>query len=830
MQTGFRLGRIGPLTIYLNYTWIFATVLIMWWVALVWLPQNFPGWGSGIDWLLATGVMLLFLACVIAHDLIHTAIARGGERNVNLFPFGAAVPFRMQYVEPGRAVVGALASPLFNLLLGGLLLLLSSALAGAAQPFAWLQAIIVPLGQLNLLLGLVNLIPGLPFDGGWALAAGVYFFSNEREGGLNLALRLGQAASIILIVLGAWQGLVSDMWLAALGLVVVGWAAREAGALGRQRSLIRSLLTELKARDFMQPAAVDDMVLESSAVAELVRSHPHFPPSTPLPVTNSAGKLVGISTVGAAEALLQGTWAATPVRAITIPIAQMELVQPDTPLLEVLRLVQTHASTVADEAAPLLPVLDNDRLVGSIDPARLQSFEEAGQQFGVQETLGAATAGRPRGLLGRLATLLPLAIVLVAIAILGNIALHVNADKLQEVITSPESTLQFSNLAPADGDIIGLGAQKISVEVEAASPVTSATISIDGEALASQLAGASPLTQTVTANVPSLTLGTHTARILALTESGERKAHTWQFRVDPRAAQAGATASVAPTQPAATGAPLQLGNYQPPVGARLLAGQGNITVGIDVTATQQPPNAQLILDGQKVSTHIEPVGNGKSVYRVSGVALSLGVGQHRVRVEVSGNGSSTHSSEWTFMALQPDANNVYFKETSHFVSQPFLDYWQNNGGLALFGYPISGFVQETNKATGEVYTAQYFERARFELHPSTGNEVVLGRLGAILKQPEPAAQQQPGAQFFQQTGHNLSGAFLTYWNAHGGLALFGYPITEARMEKNPADGKEYLVQYFERNRFELHPEKAGTPYEVQLGLLGAQLYNRIYNK
>jgi hypothetical protein len=50
------------------------------------------------------------------------------------------------------------------------------------------------------------------------------------------------------------------------------------------------------------------------------------------------------------------------------------------------------------------------------------------------------------------------------------------------------------------------------------------------------------------------------------------------------------------------------------------------------------------------------------------------------------------------------------------------------------------------------------------------------------------------------------------------------------MEKNPIDGKEYKVQYFERNRFELHPEKQGTPYEVQLGLLGTQLYNRKYGQ
>src|SRR5206468_7586748 len=76
---------------------------------------------------------------------------------------------------------------------------------------------------------------------------------------------------------------------------------------------------------------------------------------------------------------------------------------------------------------------------------------------------------------------------------------------------------------------------------------------------------------------------------------------------------------------------------------------------------------------------------------------------------------------------------------------------------------------------------------------------------------------------FPQTGHNLSGAFKTYWLDHGGLFVHGYPITEAFEEKNPTDNNTYLVQYFERSRFELHPENVGSPYEVLLGLLGTQL-------
>jgi hypothetical protein len=63
-----------------------------------------------------------------------------------------------------------------------------------------------------------------------------------------------------------------------------------------------------------------------------------------------------------------------------------------------------------------------------------------------------------------------------------------------------------------------------------------------------------------------------------------------------------------------------------------------------------------------------------------------------------------------------------------------------------------------------------------------------------------------------------------YWRQFGGLAQFGFPISAPAVERSPIDGKDYTVQYFERARFELHPEHKGTPYEVQLSLLGRQFH------
>jgi hypothetical protein len=91
----------------------------------------------------------------------------------------------------------------------------------------------------------------------------------------------------------------------------------------------------------------------------------------------------------------------------------------------------------------------------------------------------------------------------------------------------------------------------------------------------------------------------------------------------------------------------------------------------------------------------------------------------------------------------------------------------------------------------------------------------------IFFQRLPSGTSTPTSHFFEETGHNLANAFFTFWLNNGGLAVFGYPISEEIQEVSPTDGKTYTVQYFERNRFEWHPENPPSD-NVLLGLLGME--------
>ncbi|MFN8541369.1 MAG: hypothetical protein U0232_28330 [Thermomicrobiales bacterium] len=86
----------------------------------------------------------------------------------------------------------------------------------------------------------------------------------------------------------------------------------------------------------------------------------------------------------------------------------------------------------------------------------------------------------------------------------------------------------------------------------------------------------------------------------------------------------------------------------------------------------------------------------------------------------------------------------------------------------------------------------------------------------------PVSAATVAEQCFPETGYCVQGRFLDYWNAHGGLAINGYPLT-GEFVTVLDDGNAYTVQYFERVRMEYHPANAGTPYEVLLGQFGRRI-------
>ena len=170
----------------------------------------------------------------------------------------------------------------------------------------------------------------------------------------------------------------------------------------------------------------------------------------------------------------------------------------------------------------------------------------------------------------------------------------------------------------------------------------------------------------------------------------------------------------------------------------------------------------------------------------------------------------------------PSSGPRTFPETGFTVGGRFLTYWEGNGGLPIYGYPLTPERKEVLE-DGKEYTVQYFERARFEYHPENKApfDVLLGQFGRILHPADPPVAQQPGVKFHPETGHNVPADFQAFWDKNGGLPQFGYPLSEV-IKETLEDGKEYEVQYFERARFERHPENQ-DPFKILLGQFGRRI-------
>lgn len=245
---------------------------------------------------------------------------------------------------------------------------------------------------------------------------------------------------------------------------------------------------------------------------------------------------------------------------------------------------------------------------------------------------------------------------------------------------------------------------------------------------------------------------------------------------------------------------------------------------------------------------------GFGAYRVTGTAPAW-CGRHQIRcfeielptrANINQASMLRHADAILSVLLweQTQPNQRCFRETGMCIAGRLRAFWEQNGGLATFGLPLTR--QQALDAASPDRQVQWFERARLELHPDNPApaDVKLGRIGVEYLEQQgrdwwlfERSTPQEGCLFFPETEKNVCGPFLATWQAHGleldgrpgitfaeSLALSGLPLSNAQVE-TLSDGQDYLVQWFERARFELPLNPAPTD-QAQISLLGTKLQTR----
>src|SRR5947207_14338893 len=231
MQSTIRIGRIAGIEIGLHYTWLFAVVLIAWSLSVGYFPSVLPALGAATYWALGILAALLLFVSVLLHELSHSLVARARGLQVDsitLFIFGGVSNLQSEALTARDEFLVAVVGPVSSLVLAGIFWLLSQGMAvssAAAALFGYLALV-------NVLLGVFNLIPGFPLDGGRVFRSLVGGATGDMRRATVVAAYAGQAVGWLLILWG-FVRLLSGDFFGGLWTAFIGWFLNNAAEATR---------------------------------------------------------------------------------------------------------------------------------------------------------------------------------------------------------------------------------------------------------------------------------------------------------------------------------------------------------------------------------------------------------------------------------------------------------------------------------------------------------------------------------------------------------------------------------------------------------------------
>jgi Zn-dependent protease len=374
MSSGFRIGRVFGINIRIDWSWVLIFLLVTWNLGSA-MSVIHQEWGTGVQWLVAVAGSLLFFFSVLAHELAHSLVAKSRGlpvHSIRLHLFGGVSNIEREPDSPGGEFVMAILGPVTSLVIGGVLLLLVALAANgvttggtAANILTQLSptwTIVAWLGSVNIVLGIFNLIPGFPLDGGRVLRSILWAITDNLQVATKWASWIGRIIAWAMIAVGIamafgvqipflGQGLISGMWLA-----FIGWFLHNAAVQSYQQLIIREALEDVSISDLMRrrPPTVSG----SLTVAELVRDYIMQTEDQSFPVVDD-GILAGLVSVEQVREIPQDAWLGTRVQEIMTPVSELSTLRPDDDATRAL-------DKLADQSVSEVPVLRNGHLEGLV--------------------------------------------------------------------------------------------------------------------------------------------------------------------------------------------------------------------------------------------------------------------------------------------------------------------------------------------------------------------------------------------------------------------------------------------------------------------------------
>lgn len=362
MNENLSLGRIAGIHVGLNWSLLVVAALIAWSLATGILPAAAPGETSGAYWTAGVVSAFVFLASLLAHELAHSVVAvRRGVRvdGITLWLFGGVSRFSSDTTSPGTQALITFVGPLTSLVLGAVFFLASVVVGGGAHP-GLVPATLSWLGYINITLGVFNLVPAFPLDGGRLLQSLIWLRTGDRQRATRIAARIGMGFAYLLIAYGLATFVFAGSLIGGVWSVFLGWFLLSAARAEETGGMIRQALSGISVREVMTPnpeQAPDDISVEDALHGYVLASrHSTFP------THDAGGRLSGLLTLAALKNVEPEARATTLVKQVTCPLESVSTAGPADPVTDLLGVAEG-----CSEGRTL--VVDGGRLVGIVSPS-----------------------------------------------------------------------------------------------------------------------------------------------------------------------------------------------------------------------------------------------------------------------------------------------------------------------------------------------------------------------------------------------------------------------------------------------------------------------------
>jgi Zn-dependent protease len=354
------LGRILGISIDLDYSWFLVFGLLTWILAVTYYPAEFKNWSPAGYWFMGAVTAILLFVSVLLHELGHSVVAKRfgiPVPRITLFIFGGVSQIAAEPADANKEFWISAAGPAVSLALAAIFWGLRLILAGAPA----LLALAKYMALLNFGLGVFNLIPGLPLDGGRVFRAIVWGISRDFRRATSVATFTGRLFGFSLIFIGVWRVLAGDL-LNGLWTAFIGWYLESAAGSQLQQQALKDLLaghkvSEMMGRDCARVSG--DLTLQEVVDTYILgRGNRCF-------VVTQGEQTIGLLTLSEIAKTPRSSWASTRIADVMVPSEKLILTPANAEAWTTVESMERNGirETPVADGGKIIGVLSRDDLV-----------------------------------------------------------------------------------------------------------------------------------------------------------------------------------------------------------------------------------------------------------------------------------------------------------------------------------------------------------------------------------------------------------------------------------------------------------------------------------